>query len=493
MSKLCVSLTAKTTEAMLEAMHRLPDYVDMAELRLDFVDRPDVEALCRNRDRPVIATDRPVREGGHSEEPEEKRLALLQRAAEAGAEYVDVELDSVAALGKLPGHTGRIVSYHNFDGTPADLEAVHARVVQTDPDVAKIAVQANDIADTLAVFDLLNSHRSEVPLIALSMGEAGLATRVLAGKFGAFLSFAGTEEGACAAGGQVPFRRMEELYRFSRIGPATGIYGVAADPVAHSMSPAIHNAAFAELELDAVYLPFRVKQPRTFLDGYERIGLQGLSVTIPHKQAMVGLMDEVDELTSRVGALNTVHISNGRRLGYNTDIAAALQSIESAADRAGLPSLENCTALVVGAGGAGRAIAYGLAPRVARLIIANRTLSRAERLAAELNAESCGLDLMTQHRPDVLINATSVGMSPRTDESPVPAEMLRPDMAVFDSIYNPIETRLLSEARRAGSTTASGLEWFVNQGAAQLEIWTGREAPRDLMTEVVRRQLGRQP
>ena len=490
MTKLCVSLTESTTEAMLNAMRGLPEYVDMVEFRLDYLQDPDVSGLCRNKNRPIIVTCRPEREGGHFSGSERDRISALRQAADAGADFVDIELDSVSELGPLAGQARKIVSYHNFTETPANLENVYSRIVEADPDVAKIAVKANDIVDTIRIFDLLNTHRLDLPLIGLSMGEEGIATRVLAGKFGGFLSFACLDEERSAAEGQVSYREMEELYRFSQIDADTGVYGVAADPVAHSMSPAIHNAAFAELDLNAVYLPLRVKQTRPFLDGYERLGLRGLSVTIPHKQSMVGLMDEVDELTERIGALNTVDIKDGQRYGYNTDIAAALDSIERAARRAGLSPLSDRSAMIVGAGGAGRAIAYGLSPKVESLIIANRTESRAEKLAEELDAEWCGLDAMTEHEPDILINATSVGMHPRVEDSPVPTEMLRPNMVVFDSVYNPIETKLLREAEQSGCTTASGLEWFVNQGAAQLEIWTEQDAPRELMTQVVRKELG---
>jgi len=328
-----------------------------------------------------------------------------------------------------------------------------------------------------------------MPTIALSMGEEGLPTRVLAAKYGAFLSYASLAPGKGSADGQVPYEEMEGLYRFSRISRRTSVYGVVANPVAHSMSPAIHNAAFAEVGLDAVYLPFKVTDPAAFLDAYERHDLRGLSVTIPHKEAMVPLMDEVDELTARIGALNTVTVRNGRRYGSNTDVAAALAALEHAARQAGLLPLERRAALLVGAGGAGRAIAYGLAGRVGRLIIANRTVWRGRKLAGEIGAEACGLHDIPALSFDILINTTSVGMHPNTDETPVAASVLRPGMVVFDAVYNPIETRLLCEARQAGCVTASGFEWFVSQAAAQFETWTGMPAPRARMAEVVRERL----
>jgi 3-dehydroquinate dehydratase/shikimate dehydrogenase len=317
-----------------------------------------------------------------------------------------------------------------------------------------------------------------------------MATRILAPKFGAFLSFASLAAEKGSADGQVPHEQMENLYHFSRIGRGTDVYGVVANPVAHSMSPAIHNAAFEETGMDAVYLPFRVDDPEAFLDGYQPYDLRGLSVTIPHKEAMLQLMDETDELCKRVGALNTVVIRNGRRMGYNTDVAAAVGSIEDAAARAGFDSLRECTGLLVGAGGAARAIGHGLVESVARLVVANRTESRGRKLAAELDCDFSPLDRMEEVDADIIINSTSVGMSPETDATPVPAHMLKPGIVVFDAVYNPIRTRLLREADEAGCVTASGFNWFVAQAAAQFELWTQQEPPREVMAEVVREQLG---
>jgi shikimate dehydrogenase len=200
-------------------------------------------------------------------------------------------------------------------------------------------------------------------------------------------------------------------------------------------------------------------------------------------------MHDVDELAAAIGAVNTVSIRGGRRSGFNTDVEAAVAAVEEAAGRAGLAPLAQRSVLLVGAGGAARAIAYGLRRKVGRLTIANRTVARAEKLAAELGAAFCGLDQMQACAPDVVVNATSVGMWPRVDDTPVPAAMLHEGMAVFDSVYNPIRTRLLREAEEAGAVTASGLEWFVNQAAAQFELWTGRNAPRQVMEDVVRSRL----
>ena len=496
MTHLCVPIIEPTAQAALERMRELPRYVGLVEVRLDYIwkARPNaagaaVDALCLGKDRPIIVTLRPEREGGLCGAPEGQRMELLRRAARAGADFIDVELDSVAALGEVGGKTRRIVSQHDFSGTPGDLESLHRRALQAGADVVKIAVRARDITDCFPVIELLKRHAGAVPTIALSMEEEGLITRVLAPKFGAFLSFASMAEGKGSAPGQVSFREMEELYRFSSINPSTPLYGVVANPVAHSMSPAIHNAAFAALGLDGVYLPLKVTDPARFLKGFERYDLRGLSVTIPHKGAMAALMDELDDLSASVGAVNTVSYRDGRRLGSNTDVAAALQTLEGACRRAGLLPMAGRTVLLLGAGGAGRAMAHALTGLAGRLVIANRTVERAERLCEELGAECCGLDEIQGLAPDIVINTTSVGMHPHVDASPVPASMLRRGMVVFDAVYNPIETLLLREAREAECVTVAGFEWFVRQAATQFETWTGHPAPRERMAEVVRERL----
>jgi 3-dehydroquinate dehydratase/shikimate dehydrogenase len=479
----------RTTDAALALMHSLPPQVDMVELRLDAMAECDLSRLCAGRDRAIIVTDRPVRQGGRSPRPERERLANLRRAAELGAEYVDVELDAVGELGELNGQTGKIVSHHDFQGTPHDLGDLVRRIRSTGADVAKIAVRANDLADVPPVLELLRTHGQAGPLIALSMGEEGVASRLLAGKFGAFLTFASAGADRESAPGQVPYDQMIGTYRFRRVGEDTLVYGVAANPVAHSMSPAVHNAAFAALDFSAVYVPFKVTDPAGFLGDFEPYDLHGLSVTIPHKEAMLELMDEVDELARRVGAVNTVRIDDGHRYGCNTDLSAAVEALAGAARRAGLYPLEGREVLLVGAGGAARAMAHGLVDCGAELTIANRTVERARALAVETGAAYCGLDEVPHLEPDVLINATSLGMWPRTDQTPVPGEVLRPGMVVFDSVYNPMRTRLLREAEEAGAVTASGVDWFVNQAAAQFELWTGMDAPREVMEEALTSRL----
>lgn len=489
MTLLCVSMVEKTTDSLLASMRALPRHVDMAEIRLDCMEEFDLERILATRTLPVIVTNRPVREGGGCTAPEAQRLDVLRTAARLGAEYVDVELDSAAALGALQGSARRIVSYHDFATTPPDPEAVFRQIRAAGADVVKLAVHAEDIVEVPAIIALLRKHAAEVPTIALSMGEAGVASRILAPKFGAFLTFASAGTGREAAPGQVNVDTMVDMYGFGRIDADTEVYGVVANPVAHSMSPAIHNAAFRAVGRNAVYLPMKTDDPAGLLAGFRNLGLRGLSVTIPHKQTTCSLMDSVDALSSAIGAVNTVLVREGRLLGRNTDVDAAVGAIESACRRAGMGGLAGLSVLQIGAGGAGRAIAFGLVARGARVVVANRTVSRARDLAAELGCRACGLDEMPDVEADVLVNATSIGMWPDVHATPAPHELLRTGMVVFDSVYNPVETRLLREAAAAGCTTATGLEWFVNQAVAQFEWWTDTPAPRQVMEEVVRDRL----
>jgi len=329
-------------------------------------------------------------------------------------------------------------------------------------------------------------------------------SRVLGPKFGAFLVFASLEAGREAAPGQVPVRDLLDLYRFRTVGPATRVYGVIANPVAHSMSPAIHNAAFAQCGLDAVYLPFRVDDPADFIPAYKELPMDGYSVTIPHKQAVIPLLDEVEPLARRIGAVNTIVMRDGRLCGSNTDWSAAVKAIESGLQGGtGVPPVahrpEACatgedvlagkTVLLLGAGGASRAIAFGLAERGCRVVIANRTHERAEKLAADVGCEAVPLNEVGSVAYHVLVNGTSLGMHPKVDATPLDASLLRPGALVFDSVYNPLETRLLREARAAGCRTVDGLEMFVNQAVQQFELWTALPAPRAVMRSVVESRL----
>jgi len=502
---LCVSLMPETTEQAFRDLAEAARAADLAELRLDAMREFDLARLLAHPPCPILVTYRPRREGGLYDGPEGPRLETLRQAARLGARYVDVEYDAITAIGDVPP-AKIIVSYHNHERTPDDLPDVYARLARTGAAVVKVAALANHILDTVPILRLLRDATR--PTIALAMGPRGVLTRILAPKFGALLTYAALGEGRAAAPGQVTASEMRDLYHVSRIGPHTRVYGVIADPVGHSLSPRIHNAAFAELGLDAVYLPLWVEgDPAAFVGAMRAFAFNGYSVTIPHKQTVMKAVDEIEPLARRIGALNTIQRRpDGSLFGTNTDWTAGMASIEAVV---GARWLRGKRALLLGAGGVGRAMAFGLRQRGADVTLTDVDASRAETLAREVGAAVMPISHLERGRAeknergraeknerggspdppratwDILLNCTPVGMLPKTDASPAPAALLRPGMVVYDAVYNPLETRLVKEARAAGCRTVAGIDHFVRQAVEQFELWTGRPAPVETMRRVV--------
>jgi 3-dehydroquinate dehydratase/shikimate dehydrogenase len=495
---LIAALTERDVAAMRIAMARAADDgADAAECRLDFLTHApsdaDLRELLTGAPLPVIVTYRPVREGGLYDGAEDRRLACLRRAIELGAAWVDVESD--VPHGALPSGR-RIVSHHDFNAPPPDLRAAMRGVSWGE--VSKLAFASRGPQDALAALDLLRN--APKPAIALAMGEHGLPSRLLCRKFGAFGTYAAVAPGAESAPGQVTLAQMRDLYRWRSIGPQTQVFGVIGCPIAHSMSPAVHNAAFEACGMDAVYVPLRVeKETRDFdalMDAImDRPWLdwRGLSVTIPHKEHALAYVGKVncDELCLAIGAVNTITIESrgGRSVnlrGDNTDYLAALNSLCAAmgitkAQLAGRP------VAVLGAGGVARAVVAGLASQKADVTIYNRTPRRAEALASEFGARAAG-GSPPDDGPEIIVNCTPLGMSPNIDASPLES-LPRSARVVFDTIYNPPRTRLLGQAQAAGLTCVSGVDMFVAQAAAQFEIWTSRPAPLPAMREAVVKAL----
>ncbi|MCX5677252.1 MAG: type I 3-dehydroquinate dehydratase [Planctomycetota bacterium] len=545
---ICLSLMPETTEQALAGLAEAARTADLAELRLDAMREFDLPRLLASPPCPVIVTYRPQREGGHYDGPEGPRLETLRQAAELGARYIDVEHDALANLGNVPP-AKVIVSYHNHERTPPDLADIYARLAATGAGVVKVAAMARHILDTVLVLRILRSARQ--PTIALSMGPRGVLTRILAPKFGALLTYAAppslaprTGGGARAAPsaaspekvsgtlsrrvpdtfsgeavreaapGQVSAIDMRQLYRADRIGPETRVYGVIADPVGHSLSPRIHNAAFALASLDAVYLPLWVEgDPAAFVRAMREFAFDGYSVTSPHKQAVMAALDEIEPLARRIGAVNTIQRRpDGSLFGTNTDWTAGAASIEAVV---GKGWLKGKRALIVGAGGVGRAMAFALKERGASVTLTDVDEARAEALAKDVGTATMPIAALQRggsgdpprsrlaeagrggseftrlggdlpREPwDILLNCTPIGMHPKTDATPVPREMLRPGMVVYDAVYNPLQTRLVREAREAGCRTVAGIDHFVRQAVEQFELWTGRPAPVDTMRQVV--------
>jgi 3-dehydroquinate dehydratase/shikimate dehydrogenase len=527
MTDLCVAIFARErAQVHRDVALAAESGADVVELRIDHLTDPEqvyhlgISSLAA----PCIVTCRPTWEGGHYARAEEDRLTLLEAATRSGARYIDLELEafnrSASPETQFGGHL--IVSAHDFQGRPPKLHGILLELNERPGLVSKIVWTARSIRDNLEAFELLQQRQK--PTIALCMGPAGLISRILAKKFGAFLTFATLPGDAGTAPGQVSITDMKSLYRWDAINPRTKVYGVVGSPIMHSMSPAIHNASFAAVGHDGVYLPLLVEAGyesfkafmETFVE-YEPLDLSGLSVTIPHKENALRYLKEkgaeVEELAERIGAVNTIVIDRAsphpnpeprmpnpssrppRLRGFNTDYAAILDSITSKLNVA-RDQLAGYRVAVVGAGGTGRTAVAALAHYGATVVVYNRTKERADELAAEFDGKtgrvvSARLEKLCDSCCHVFINTTSVGMHPKVDESPLGdrAPTFTDETVVFDTIYNPMKTKLLEQAERAGAKTISGVEMFVRQAVGQFEAWTGRQAPADVMRRVVERRL----
>jgi 3-dehydroquinate dehydratase / shikimate dehydrogenase len=507
---ICVSLGRPNHQQLIADHRALAERgAQLVELRLDWLEeRPDVARLLAGRPTPVVVTCRRAQDKGLWRFSEEERLAVLKGAIQAGAEYVDLEED-VAAQFPRQGPTKRIISQHDFEKTPDDLSGLHARLCARDPDLVKLVTMAHAPLDNVRILKIVAG--AKVPTIGFCMGEFGIPSRVLTGRYGAPFTYCTFDKAQTLAPGQLQFEEMRDLYRYDQIDAQTGIYGVVADPVGHSLSPLIHNSAFREQGLNNVYLPFRVPKDRLAetIREFEWLGVRGYSVTIPHKEAAVQITSRYDGPVREIGAANTLYrdASNQWRAA-NTDHEAALESLvqalmtevvaEAAADDADARSIRKETTaeilhgkrvLMLGAGGVARAIGMGVVKSGARLTIVNRTPQRAHDLAAELGATAVPWDERGDAAADIIVNCTSVGMHPRVDETPYEGAWFRPGTLVFDTIYNPEETRLLREAREHGCPTVNGIEMFVRQAGRQYEYFTGRKPPLETMREALRREI----
>jgi 3-dehydroquinate dehydratase/shikimate dehydrogenase len=483
----------------MNALERAAGVADLAELRLDYLEDfdfrnpQDLHRLLANKPLPVIITCRSVTEGGRQHVDDSIRLPLLLEGAHCGADYCDIEASCYEQFAKLrPDCSRLIVSYHNFEQTPANLETIYHRITSFPAAVHKIATRARTIGDTLLVMGLLaRAKEDDVKLIALAMGEPGFLTRVLAPSRGAFLTYGALREGGQSAPAQPTCDGLANLYRVRKLRENTRITGIVGNPVFHSASPAMHNTAFAELGLDYVYLPFEVTDIKEFFRRFVKPTtreidwqLRGFSVTIPHKTAVLPLLDELDATVKALGAVNTVLVDSGRLIGYNTDVEGAMEPLERILPLRG----EHCA--VMGAGGAARAAVYGLQQRGARVTVFARDISKAAEFSRSFGVNVRDLSEVGSSDASVLINATPVGMLGKAeDESPVPREALRNRSIVYDLIYNPRETRLLKDARAEGCVTLGGLEMLVAQGAMQFQIWTGSRPPLRTMFNAAFRQL----
>ena len=493
--RICIALGLPDVPTLLDHARREAQSGEtFLEFRLDFLDQPykGAEAirgfLEQFPDCLVLATCRRHQNHGKFNGSIEEQLAVLELAVRSGAQAIDLEIESAEVsadrLSQFRGRVHVIVSYHNFEATPP-MDTVVGRVMRVAADAYKVVTMARKPSDNLRVLaaaKALPNHR----LVVLAMGELGFPTRVLSPVFGAVFTYAAPTCAEGTATGQVSAHALRHLYRVEKLKKSAHIYGVIADPIRHSISPAVHNRAFQSRRLDAVYLPFLVSPTylRDFFSMAAKLPLAGFSVTIPHKQKIIRYLDAVDPLARRIGAVNTVWRKAGKWRGTNTDAAGVTLPLSR------LVRLQNASALIVGNGGAARGAACALADAGAKITVVGRNADRVRALSKVCGAEALGREQLVSRHFDILVHATPLGMFPHVEEcffdGDIPAEV------VFDMVYNPLETLLIRRAKEQGRATLPGLSMFIEQAVRQFEIWTGETAPRAVMEKAAIEALDHQ-
>jgi 3-dehydroquinate dehydratase/shikimate dehydrogenase len=482
--RICIALGISDPTRLFEAADREAEASEsFLEFRLDYLNRPEQgcdvirNILDRHPGCAILATCRRHQNHGKYNGSVEDQIRILEACVEAGAHAVDLEIETAElAAGRpetLRQNAKLIVSYHNFESTP-HLDQVVKRMTRIPADAYKIVTTARKPTDCARILALARAN-PRTPMVVLAMGETGFATRVLSTSFCGLYTYAAPNSIEGTAGGQVTARLLRHLYRIDKLSKASKVYGVIADPVRQSISPAVHNRAFQARRLDSVYLPFLVAPSnlKDFMDLAATLPIAGFSVTIPHKQKIIRYLDVVDPLARRIGAVNTVWRKAGKWRGANTDAAGVtaplLRHLRAA----------KSTVLIVGNGGAARGAACALQDAGARVTLTGRNPDRVRALAKACGAEPLPREQVAKRYFDAIVHSTPLGMFPHPDgcffDGDIPADI------VFDLVYNPLETTLIRRAREQKKTVIPGIEMFLEQAVRQFEIWTGETAPRSAM------------
>ena len=486
--RVCVVVTASDPVELSAKAEALVRDNSFLEFRLDYISKPGLALpkikhfVAAHPGTVIIATCRRVAAGGKFRGSIASQLDVLSKAAAAGCQLVDISLQTAqkcrpAQLQKLRDRAALILSLHDFRGTKK-LDQTLEKMRAYPADFYKVVSTASTLSDNVSMIQFLGREGDNHSLIGLCMGEQGLISRVLGVRAGSVFTFGAFGVGEETAPGQATAQELRSVYRIEQVDAATRVYGVAGDPVAHSLSPAIMNAAFRRENVNAVYLALHAKTLKDLLHCVREIPIHGLSITMPYKEAIVPYLDNTDSHTTKIGACNTVvRAQDGKLYGFNTDTSGVVRPLERR-----LTTLQEAKILVLGAGGAARAAVWGLRERGAEVYILNRGMATAQKLARRAHARAIKRADLKKYAFDVIINATPVGMG-NTRETPLQEKEINARY-VFDMIYDPPETRLLKLARERGAQIIPGIEMFVHQAARQFEIWTGKPAPQDEMMQV---------
>jgi 3-dehydroquinate dehydratase/shikimate dehydrogenase len=506
-SQVCVPVCAESVREMAAALQRSTDLCDLVELRLDCLEPSElknvasVSEVLAQAKRPSIVTYRPAEQGGKRQLDAKSRL-LFWIFNRPEADFFDIEFDiaTTPALfdrGRQLDWSRVICSYHNFVGVPVNLLEIYDRISVSPARILKVAVQADDATDCIPLFQLMErAAKNRRATIAIAMGSAGVATRILGPSRGGFLVYASADKQSAIAPGQISVKDLREVYRIDKLNPRTAITGLMGHPVVHSISSRIHNAAFHDSDENAVYIPFDVKDAGAFLRRMVHPttrevdwNMLGLSVTAPHKRAVIAHLDSVDSESQAIGAVNTIVAEKGKLRGYNTDWRGFIKPLEEK-----LGDLSDVRCAVIGTGGAAAAAIFALSSRLAAVTVFARDATKAEELHERFDVEWERIDEAHFGAFDAVINATPLGTSGSNEQStPALASQLAGARLAYDLVYNPTDTLFLREARKAGCDTLNGLPMLIAQAAEQFKLWTGKDAPLEVMRDAAKKAFKEMP
>jgi len=467
---------------------------DLAEIRVDLISDLNISEIGNKFDKKrIIVTNRKKEEGGLFQGSESERIIPLIEAIKNGFGFVDIEFSSIDSFNilirkkrELNSETKIIASYHNFRNIPSNINEILLKIKDKSPDLVKIVTYAKDISDNLIIKDLLSSKlNTDKKIISFLMGERGEISRILCKSWGSFTSYAPLKGVGNTAPGQIPIDVLKDIYRVDYVNEDFDIYGLIGNPVKESIGYYVHNKLFSHYNINAVYLNFLVDDIKKFMNSYKN-QFSGLCITMPFKEKIAPYLDNIDEMTLKIGAINTIKKTGGGLFGTNTDWIGAVYSIEK------MDQIKDKRVLILGAGGAGKAIAFGIAERKGLIIISNRNHKKALELSEKLGAETVLWEDRNNVDFDILVNATRIGMHPEETNCPVDDSFFDRDLSgitVFDAVYSPIDTTLLKRSKKQGAKVANGLDMYIGQAMAQFELWTGVKPSYDEMEILSREAL----
>ena len=467
--KICVSISPASAREACNQLARLSRSEDLIELRVDNIPDLDLEAILKGTRPEIILTNRAPDNGGQFNGTINDRLSIFERAISLGAEYIDVEfsLGDKIVRGLISGSkkTKVICSYHNFEKTVPGLKSIYESIRTTNAPVIKIATMANAITDNKIILDLLRyAGKVRQKTIAFCMGEYGEFSRIAGGIYGNYIAFASLSDDKSTGPGQLSREQMKNLFRADLLSKKSKLFGLVGNPVKQSQGIIYHNNRFARAGVNAVYANFLVGDLRSFLNSFEDL-ITGLSITMPFKKEAVSFVDAMDEQTGYLGVLNTIIKKRGKLVGSNSDLSAALSILKKRIRP------RNRMVTVLGAGATARTLAYAAILNGGHVTIAGRDTNKAKSLAGDLCCNWTTFENLTDLKCDLLINATSAGMTGNNDSAIVPKKLLRRKMTVLDAVYNPIMTRLLTDALSAGCQIVTGMELFKRQAQIQSKLF----------------------